>query len=156
MMKKSAGNNKEAHKDNPKEDQKDNDASLKGLVDISGENGQEGPIKNVMDYSSTRDLGILKQVSKQFKKIATQEQDSRVPKMEAMEFGDSHTMVIVKFKDNKGLYACGNNRSGQLGLGDSHDRYEWTEVLSRESFLQMLVSAEESDENKKPRPKLGM
>jgi hypothetical protein len=109
-----------------------------------------------MDYSSTRDLGILKQVSKQFKKIATQEQDSRVPKMEAMEFGDSHTMVIVKFKDNKGLYACGNNRSGQLGLGDSHDRYEWTEVLSRESFLQMLVSAEESDENKKPRPKLGM
>ena len=65
---------------------------------------------------------------------------------------------IVKGKVGKAtkLYACGNNSSGQLGLGDSHDRYEWTEVLSRESFLQILVSAEESDENKKPRPKLRM
>ncbi|HJN37593.1 MAG TPA: hypothetical protein QF353_02315 [Gammaproteobacteria bacterium] len=64
--------------------------------------------------------------------------------------GDEHSFLKGKGNDGEDkLYATGHNGSGQLGLGDTTNRHEWTEVPIRNRVLKSIVSQEEASMNKK-------
>ncbi|HJN37947.1 MAG TPA: hypothetical protein QF353_04130, partial [Gammaproteobacteria bacterium] len=68
-------------------------------------------------------------------------------KIEQIIVGEHHN--FLKGKDVNGedkLYASGNNFRGQLGLGDTTDRLEWTEVTIPQGFKldKVVVGAEHS------------
>ena len=115
------------------------ESALQNLVE-TGEDG--GPIKKVKGYATLKELGALATVNKRFQQAMNKEIKQRLPIIRSISIGRNHTMLLVKITlgENK-LYACGYNKFGQLGLGDTKDRNEWTEVPVPQGFNVEKVSA---------------
>jgi alpha-tubulin suppressor-like RCC1 family protein len=58
----------------------------------------------------------------------------------AVAAGPTHTLLSTR----QDLYAAGSNRQGQLGLGDSDDRHEFTRVPLPEVAVSLAVGAQHS------------
>jgi len=71
-------------------------------------------------------------------------------KLEQVVAGGVHTFLKGKGVNGEDkLFATGKNDDGQLGLGDTTNRTEFTEVPLRNILLKSLVSKEEASMNKK-------
>ena len=108
------------------------ESALQNLVE-TGETG--GPIKKVTGYATLKDLAMLARVNKKFQSAMNKEIKQRLPTIHSVSAGREHTMLLVKINQGQNkLFATGKNDDGQLGLGDTRDRNEWTEVLVPREF----------------------
>ena len=108
------------------------ESALQNLVE-TGEDG--GPIKKVTGYATLKDLAMLARVNKKFQSAMNKEIKQRLPTIHSVSAGREHTMLLVKINQGQNkLFATGKNDDGQLGLGDTRDRNEWTEVLVPREF----------------------
>ena len=115
------------------------ESALQNLVE-TGEDG--GPIKKVTGYATLKDLAMLARVNKKFQSAMNKEIEQRLSRIELISVGETHTLLLAKTKQGQNkLYACGNNFHGQLGLGHTTKRSEWTEVPSPKEFTIEEVMA---------------